>query len=215
MATVALVDDHVLLRKGLASLIEDLDHEVIHQADNGKAFIEMLKEGPLPDVVLLDINMPVMDGYQTAQWLKENHPGIKVLALSMNDDEHSMIRMVKNGARGYVLKDCEPSELRTAIHALMTKDYYHSEMVTARLIHSLAHLEDDGNTTKQLMGLNDKEIQFLKLACSEMTYKEIADQMHLSPRTIDGYRDGLFEKLGIKSRVGLVLFAIKNGIVTV
>lgn len=215
MATVALVDDHVLLRKGLASLLEDLDHQVVHQADNGRDFIEKLAAGPLPEVVLLDINMPVMDGYQTAQWLKEHHPDIKVLALSMNDDEHAMIRMLKNGARGYVLKDCEPAELRTAIHALMTKGYYHSEMVTARLIHSLSQMDEESSSTKQLLGLSDKEIQFLKLACTEMTYKEIADQMGLSPRTIDGYRDGLFEKLGIKSRVGLVLFAIKNGVVTV
>jgi two-component system, NarL family, invasion response regulator UvrY len=215
MATVALVDDHVLLRKGLASLLEDLDHQVVHQADNGKDFIEKLSAGSLPQVVLLDINMPVMDGYQTAQWLKEHHPDIKVLALSMNDDEHAMIRMLKNGARGYVLKDCEPSELRTAIHALMTKGYYHSELVTARLIHSLSQMDEEGSSTKQLLGLSDKEILFLKLACTEMTYKEIADQMGLSPRTIDGYRDGLFEKLGIKSRVGLVLFAIKNGVVTI
>ena len=215
MATVALVDDHVLLRKGLASLLEDLDHQVVHQADNGKDFTEKLSAGPLPEVVLLDINMPVMDGYQTAQWLKQHHPDIKVLALSMNDDEHAMIRMLKNGARGYVLKDCEPAELRTAIHALMTKGYYHSELVTARLIHSLSQMDDEGSSTKQLLGLNEKEILFLKLACTEMTYKEIADQMGLSPRTIDGYRDGLFEKLGIKSRVGLVLFAIKNGVVTV
>ena len=215
MATVALVDDHVLLRKGLASLLEDLDHEVVCQADNGREFIEKLKTATQPEVVLLDINMPVMDGYQTAQWLKEHHPDIRVLALSMNDDEHAMIRMLKNGARGYVLKDCEPQELRTAIHALMTKGYYHSEMVTARLIHSLAHMDDEGSNTRQVMGLNDKEILFLKLACTEMTYKEIADQMGLSPRTIDGYRDGLFDKLGLKSRVGLVLFAIKNGIVTV
>ena len=215
MATVALVDDHVLLRKGLASLLEDLDHQVVHQADNGKDIIEKLSAGPLPQVVLLDINMPVMDGYQTAQWLKQHHPDIKVLALSMNDDEHAMIRMLKNGARGYVLKDCEPTELRTAIQALMTKGYYHSELVTARLIHSLSQMDDESSSTKQLLGLNDKEILFLKLACTEMTYKEIADQMGLSPRTIDGYRDGLFEKLGIKSRVGLVLFAIKNGVVTV
>ena len=124
MAKVALVDDHVLLRKGLASLLEDLDHEVVYQADNGKDFMDKVGTAPLPDVVLLDINMPVMDGYQTAQWLKEHHPEVKVLALSMNDDEHAMIRMLKNGARGYVLKDCEPQELRTAIHALMTKGYY-------------------------------------------------------------------------------------------
>jgi two-component system, NarL family, invasion response regulator UvrY len=118
------------------------------------------------------------------------------------------------GARGYILKDSEPSELRSALDAVINKGYYYSELVTGKLIHSINHADDEGangNSAK----LNEREIEFLKLACSEMTYKEIASQMHLSPRTIDGYRDALFEKLDIKTRTGLAIYAIKNGLVNI
>lgn len=214
--TIALADDHVLLRKGLANLLQDFDYEVLFEADNGLEFITQMKKHPPPMVVLMDINMPEMDGYETTLWLKKNHPQVKVLALSMYDDEHSIIRMIKNGAKGYLLKDCDPVELKLAIHSLITKDYYHSELVTGKLIHTLNKYEGDtpGNM-KDILKLNEKEIMFLKLACTEMTYKEIADQMCLSPRTIDGYRNELFERFNIKSRVGLVIFAIKQKFITV
>jgi len=211
--TIALADDHVLLRKGLADLVAKQGYTVLFQADNGEEFLEKLKSQPDPDIVLLDINMPKKDGYETALWLKRNKPGIKVLALSMYDDENAIIRMLKNGARGYILKDAEPAELKAAIESVLVKGFHYSEMVTGKLIHTIHTMEDDNNDVRNTLGLNEKEITFLKLAATEMTYKEIAEQMHLSPRTIDGYRDELFEKLNIKSRVGLVLFAIKNGIV--
>jgi two-component system invasion response regulator UvrY len=211
--TIALADDHVLLRKGLADLVSNQGYTVLFQADNGEEFLEKLKTNPDPDVVLLDINMPKKDGYDTALWLKRNKPDIKVLALSMYDDENAIIRMLKNGARGYILKDAEPADLKAAIESLLTKGFHYSEMVTGKLIHTINVMGETGNEIKNTLGLNEKEITFLKLAATELTYKEIAEQMHLSPRTIDGYRDELFEKLNIKSRVGLVLFAIKNGIV--
>src|ERR1700730_1306929 len=128
-ANIVLVDDHVLLRNGLANLIKSLGYGVLFEADNGMDFIRKLKPKFLPDVVLLDINMPQMDGYETAVWSKQNHPEIKVLALSMYDDESPIIRMLKNGARGYILKDTDPSELKAAIEALLTKGFYYSEMV--------------------------------------------------------------------------------------
>lgn len=213
--TIALADDHVLLRKGLADLVSNQGYTVLFQADNGEEFIEKLKVNPDPDVVLLDINMPKKDGYETALWLKRNKPGIKILALSMYDDENAIIRMLKNGAKGYILKDTEPAELRAAIEAILTKGFYYSEMVTGRLIHTINTMDDDDSSIKNVTGLNDRETEFLKLAATEMTYKEIAEKMNLSPRTIDGYRDALFEKLNLKSRVGIVLFAIKNGIVKI
>ncbi|MBN8876576.1 MAG: response regulator transcription factor [Sphingobacteriales bacterium] len=212
---VALVDDHVLLRKGLAALVNSFDDfTVVFEADNGQDMQQKIKTDNLPDLVLLDINMPKMDGYASAQWLKQTYPLVKIMALSMYDNENAVIRMFKAGARGYILKDCEPPELKTALLSVIEKGYFYSELVTGKLIHSINKLEEDADI-RNIVQLNDKEIQFLKLACTELTYKEIAEQMYLSPRTIDGYRDALFEKLQIKTRVGLVMYAIKNGFVQV
>lgn len=215
MATIALADDHVLLRNGLASLIKNFGHEVLFEANNGEDLIKLIQEGKKPDLVLMDINMPVKDGYETSAWLKKNYPEIKILALSMLDDENAIIRMIKNGARGYILKESEPAELRAAINAVLQKGFYYSEMVTGRLVHSISGSDVESNNSQLIMQLTDREIDFLKLACTEMTYKEIAAEMHLSPRTIDGYRDALFLKLDIKTRTGLVIYAIKNGIVKI
>jgi two-component system, NarL family, invasion response regulator UvrY len=211
---VALVDDHVLLRKGLAELIRNIGYEVLFEADNGIDFQQKIKKDNAPDLVMLDINMPEMDGFATAQWIKQNYPLVKTMALSMYDNENSIIRMFKAGARGYILKDSEPSELKAALDSILTKGFYYSELVTGKLIHSINKMDDDGDV-RSLVHLNAREIDFLKYACTEMTYKEIADKMFLSPRTIDGYRDDLFEKLNLKTRVGLVMYAIKNGIVQV
>jgi len=212
---VALADDHVLLRNGLAGLVTNLGYEVKFECSNGKELISKLDKNDLPDVILMDINMPEMDGYDATLWLKNNYPLVHVLALSMYDDENAIIRMLKNGAKGYIMKDSDPLELKHAIDDVMTKGVHYSELVTGRLLHSIYKVDEPGNGTKQMLDLNDRELEFLKLASTEMTYKEIAEQMHLSPRTIDGYRDALFEKLNIKNRVGLVLFAIKQNIVQV
>lgn len=211
---VALVDDHVLLRNGLANLISSFEkYEVLFEANNGKDFLARLRATDLPDIVLLDINMPEMDGYDTSLWLKKNHPQIKVLALSMYDNEASIIRMLKNGAKGYILKDIDPLEFKGALDSLVRKGFYYSDLVTGKLIHAVNNFEELENGGKTVSHLNERELEFLKLACTEMTYKEIADKMYVSPRTVDGYRDSLFEKLNCKTRVGLVMFAIKNGIV--
>jgi len=216
MTMIALADDHTVMRNGLATLLKGLGYSILFEADNGKDFINKINKDNLPDVALLDINMPVMDGYDTAAWLKENFPDVRVLALSMYDDEAAIIRMLKNGARGYVLKDSNIADVRIAIESVMTKGYYHSELVTGKLIHSINHLDAPGHSSiKELLKLNDKEIEFLKLTCTEMSYKEIAEQMFLSPRTVEGYRDVLFEKLGVRTRIGLAMFAVKNGIVPV
>ncbi|HRH59311.1 MAG TPA: response regulator transcription factor [Chitinophagaceae bacterium] len=210
---VALADDHALIRNGLAGLINSFDgFKVIFQAGNGNEFIDALKTNPLPDVVLMDINMPKKDGYETTLWLKNNHPSVLVLALSMYDNESAIIRMLKCGARGYILKDAEPSDLKRALTDITTKGFYLNEMVTGHLIHTMQKMDSDAET-KTTLHLTDKEIDFLKLICTELTYKEIADRMNLSPRTVDGYRDNLFDRLNVKTRVGLVLYAIKNNIV--
>lgn len=215
--TIAIADDHVLLRNGLANLLKETGYNILFQADNGVQFIEKLKSNPQPQVVLMDINMPLMDGYATTLWLKNHHPSVKVLVLSMLDDETSIIRMFKNGAKGYILKDCHPDELETAIQSLLEKGFYHSEMISGKLIHAINHLgeENQPNQHEEAVVLNEREIEFLRWACTELSYKEIADKMALSPRTVDGYRDHLQEKLDCKGRMGLALWAIKNGIVII
>jgi len=205
---VVLVDDHILLRNGLRGLIDSFDNcTVLFEANNGKDFISKLKAEEIPDIVLMDINMPEMDGYETTLWIKNNHPEIKVLALSMYDNENAIIRMLRAGVKGYILKDCDPSELKYAINSIIASGFYYTENVTGKLISIVSKKDNDDE-------LNEREIAFLKLVCSELTYKEIADKMYKGARTIDGYRDALFEKLNVKTRVGLVLYAIKNGIVS-
>lgn len=213
MITVALVDDHVMLRNGLAILLAGIGFDVLFEANNGEECAGYIKAGRIPQVILMDINMPVKDGFETTLWIKQNFPEIKVLALTMVDDDNAVIRMLKNGAIGYLLKESGPVELKAAIHAAAEKGFYYSEMVTGRLVHSIRGGDEGNNNSSLTLHLTGKEIEFLKLACSELTYKEIADKMNVSPRTIDSYRDHLFEKLELKTRTGLALYAIKSGIV--
>jgi two-component system invasion response regulator UvrY len=213
MANLVLIDDHVLLRNGLAALLKNYGYGVLFEANNGKDFIEKLKPRFLPDIVLLDINMPEMDGYETARWIKINYPKIKILALSMYDNENAIIRMLRNGAKGYILKDSDPIELKIAIDALMKKGYYHSELVSGKLIQAVNGFDDSSIGSKNLAQLTEREIELLKYICTELTYKEISEKMGLGYRTVDSCRDLLFEKANVKTRVGLAIYAIKNGIV--
>ncbi len=214
---VVLVEDHTLLRKGLASMVNGFqDYEVLFEVGNGQELIKMIDPGKLPNLVLMDVNMPEMDGYATTSWLKRHFPDVRTLALSMYDTENAIIRMFKAGVRGYIMKYCDPADLKQAMDALMQKGYYYSEMITGRLIHTINRYDDElDESPNPLSVLNDRELEFLRYACTELTYKEIASKMYLSPRTIDGYRDTLFDKLHLRTRVGLVTFAIRNGIVTV
>jgi two-component system invasion response regulator UvrY len=211
---LAVVDDHTLFRDGLTELINKFDeYEVIIEADNGNDFISQLGKGA-PEIVLLDINMKKMDGFETAAWIKEHRPEIKILVLSMYENENAIITMLKYGARGYLLKDIRKKELHEALNTLVSNGYYYTGLVTGRLVHIINNIDEAGpNQYKRNDSMSLKEIEFLKLVCTELTYKEIAEKMYLSPHTIDGYRDSLFEKLNIKSRVGLAIYAIKNKIV--
>ena len=208
------MDDHVLLRSGLASLIRGFgEYEVVFEACDGKDLIRQLKNSRRPDVILLDINMPEMDGYETACWLRRNYPEIKVLALSMYDTDSSIVRMLKNGVKGYIVKDIDAGELRLALDTVIDKGFYYTDMVTGKLIHTISNLDEPELRVRRILSLNERELEFMKMVCTEWTYKEIADRMYLSPRTIDGYRDALFEKLNVRTRVGLAMYAVRNGIV--
>jgi len=205
---IALVDDHVILRKSLAVLIELLqDFEIVLEAGNGVELISELKTKPIPDIILLDITMPVMDGVETARWLKQNYPDAKVLALSMIKNDFIIIRMLKNGARGYILKDCEPGELKAALHQVYEKGFYYNELIQPKM------KPKEGQEEESKIMFTEPELSFIRWACTEKSQKQIADEMQLSPRTVDGYRDSLFKKLNVNTRLGIALYAIKNGLV--
>jgi two-component system invasion response regulator UvrY len=215
MATIGLVEDHIILRQGLSALLNALGHRLLFEADNGLDCMDKLNQlSILPDIIIMDITMPEMDGFEATALIREYYPNIRVLALSMIDDEIAVIRMVRNGARGYILKNCKLQELNDAIHSLTTHGYYHSDLLSSRLIHAINHY-DDKNDVKNVLSLSERELMFLKLASTEMTYKEIADVMHISPRTVDNYRENLFQKLSLKSRVGLVIYAVRTKIVNI
>lgn len=211
---IALADDHTLFRKGMISLIQMVNnsHEILFEADNGIDVQHKIDPLSLPDIMLIDVNMPVMDGYATVEWLKLHHPSVKVLVVSMIQDEESIMRMIKLGVKGYLSKDVEPEELKNAIAAITSKGFYYTDYITGKLVHSLQQ-EEACAQKDALIPLNAKEKEFIKMACSEFTYAEIAQRMNLSPKTIDGYRLSVFEKLGVKSRVGLAIYALRNGMV--
>jgi DNA-binding NarL/FixJ family response regulator len=204
--SVAIVDDQLLFANVLEKLINTFENfHVLYHVKDGEEFLEKLKEKKnIPDIALIDINMPVMNGIETMKWLHVHHPGIKVLALTMDDDEETIVRMLKSGAKSYLFKDINPSVLHDSLKEVVAKGFYYTDKITNILLGSL-HREDEPEVT-----LKKREIEFLKHICSEKTYKEIASDMYLSPKTIDGYREALFEKLKKKSRVGLAIYAIKN-----
>ena len=206
---IAIVDDHKMLSGAIEKMLSiNKKYKVINTSSNGEEFIEALEDESVnPDVVLMDVNMPVKNGVETTQYLKDHFSAIKVIALTMEDDEKTIIAMLKAGARGYLLKEMSPKILFEAIDTVHDKGVFYTDTVTQCLL----NIRTEEKVVKDCVEeLKEREKEFIKLACSEMTYKEIADVMFLSPKTIDGYRDSVFIKLDVKSRVGLVLFAIKH-----
>lgn len=208
---VAIVDDHVLFTGALSEMVNQLErYNVLFRAGNGKDFIEKIQneQNKLPHIVLLDLNMPLMDGFETLTWIRNKKMDTKVLILSMNDDEQGIVRSLRLGANGYLLKNVSPSILEEAMDEIMRDGFYHNEIVSNALLHSMKR---KANTVVD--DLKRNELIFLRFACTDRTYKEIADEMNLSHKTVDGYRKNLFEKLNVKSRIGLVLFAMQHKLI--
>ena len=209
---IAIVDDHKLVSKALENMISfNPNFEVMMTCYNGQDFIDELKAMKKhPDVVLMDINMPIKNGIETTAELSRKFPDLKVIALTMEDNESTIIRMLTAGAKGYLLKDMSPDILFDAINIVHEKGIFYTDLVTQSLLKIKSEEKIMGEINETL---KDREMEFIKLACSELTYKDIAEEMCLSPRTIDGYRDSVFVKLNVKTRVGIVLFAIKHNII--
>lgn len=207
---IIIVDDHMLFSQALHSLIGKFDEfNVIKVLNDGSEVVDYFKaNNPKPDIILMDIQMPIMNGIETTNWLKNNFPEIKVLALSMECEEATILAMLRAGAKGYLLKDIHPSVLNHAINELYSNGFYYTENVTNTLLNA-----NTNSNIKNNIVLKDRELEFLKLTCSELTYKQIAEKMFLSPKTVENYREALFEKLEAKTRIGLVLYAIKHKIV--
>jgi len=207
---IAVVEDVLILRRGICQLLAgNPAFRIELEAGNGRELTDRLREGGVTvDICLLDINMPEMDGHATIRVLKQEWPEIKVLVLSIYNDDYNIISMLRNGASGYVLKTCTPEELRHALEEVYERGFYHSDLVHGHLLHLLDQKKNGG-----VAELTEKDHQFLSYCCSELTYKEIAEKMRLSPRTVEGYRDALCEKLSVKSRTGLVMYALRIGVV--
>jgi two-component system invasion response regulator UvrY len=220
---LAVVDDHRLFRKGLISLINLVDEEnylVLYEAEHGKDLINKIDKKALPDIVIMDIDMREMDGFETVAWLQEHYPEIRILVVSMIEKEEAIVRMLRLGVKGYLSKDIEPEDIHAALKAIVNKGYYYTDFITGKLIHSIQneHKRDIEGTNSSASDdiwhkLTQREREFIKLACSELTYQEIAAKMFLSPKTVDNYRESLFEKFKVKNRVGLVLYALRNDLV--
>lgn len=209
MYKLAIVDDHAMLRKALASVLESESWQVLFQAANGEDFINMMRQATaIPDVVLLDILMPVKNGFETCSWLHESFPQVKIIALTMNDDELSVLQMLQSGASGYISKNADISELKRAVKCVMKNELYYEEShISKKMVQAVLNDTD----TIIAKTLTKRELEFLKYNCSDLSYKEIAAKMHLSPRTVENYRDALFQKFDVKSRLGLALLSIKKG----
>jgi DNA-binding NarL/FixJ family response regulator len=209
--TIVIVDDHILIAKALRGIIANFEQfEVLYECENGHEMIDKFSnKSSIPNIVLLDISMPVMNGFETAKWIKENHPEVLIMALSMQDDDQSVIQMVKNGAKGYLLKNTHPADLEKALIGLANNGFYYPEWAASKVFASIGSLRKNEN--EDVIHITDREKEFLKYSVTEMSYKEIAEKMCCSPRTIESYRDNLFEKLELKTRVGLAVYALKNG----
>lgn len=211
---LAIIDDHNLFRKGLIKLInlgdKDSKYAILFEATNGIELKEKLDKRILPDIILMDIDMPDMDGFEAVEWLKKYFPTINILVVSMFETEESILKMLRLGVKGYLSKDIEVEDMHLALEAISNKGFYYSDTVTEVMANEMQN-KYNGNTSIDKLSENEKK--FLALACTEMTYVQIAERMYLSPKTIEGYRDGLCKKLHLTTRVGLALFAVKSGLV--
>jgi DNA-binding NarL/FixJ family response regulator len=211
MTQIALIDDHQIFCDSLTSLINDFEgFKVAWSAQDGNKAIRLLNQSNIPGIVLLDIQMPGMSGIEVAKWIHENKPDIKVLALTMEEDDTSVLEMLKYGVKGYLLKNISSEELLLALQQVVKYGYYYTPIITGN-IHKQVEKKFGNNN---IPDLGEREEEILKLLCTDMTYAEIAKKIFLSESTVDSYRARLFEKFAVRNRIGLVLKALNLGLVT-
>ncbi|WP_128544903.1 response regulator transcription factor [Larkinella soli] len=216
---IALADDHNLFRKGMASVLSQVpDFELVLEASNGQELIEKLTRR-LPDVVLLDLEMPVMDGIAATDYIRENHPDIKIIMLTMHDEDRFVLHLLEKGVSGYVLKDADLDEVEKAVHRVMDDGVYLNDFVSKvmhrKMTNKTTVIKTAATATlyNSKVLLSEREKEVLKLICEGMSTAEISEKIFLSPRTVEGHRLRILEKTGTKNTAGMVAYAFKNNLV--
>jgi two-component system, NarL family, invasion response regulator UvrY len=208
---IILVDDHVIVRNGLRALIEKLGaYEVIAEFDDGESFLDALPFKDTPDLVILDLSLPGMNGDTVMEMMNSRKIKVPVLVLTLNRDEDMIVKLFRYGVRGYLGKDCSADTMRTAMQEIFRCGYYHNEFLAMSLESDSSHKKSDQEII--LSKLTIREREFLWFVCheKEYTYEQIANNMNVTHRTVDGYRENIFQKFGIRSKTGLVLFVLKH-----
>ncbi|MBK6540216.1 MAG: response regulator transcription factor [Flavobacteriales bacterium] len=214
MIKLALADDQVMFRRGLVMLLRDMpDAQVVFECSNGEELLTGLK-GNAIDIVLLDLEMPVLNGMDTMKRLRAEHPDVKVIVLSMHGEEKFIVHLMELGANGYVLKTAEPDEIENAVRSVSTSGYHFSEMVSRVMLHGLVKKEKIKPTFSDVEPLTERELDVLRLICQELTTTEIAGKLFLSPRTVEGYRNNILQKIGARNTAGIVVYAMSKGLYT-
>lgn len=210
---IAVVDDHSLFRKGMISILQQVnDFEVVMEATNGQEFLDKLPTQAI-DVVLMDLQMPVLDGIKTTEIVRAKYPETKVLILSMHDEDQFVLHLMEIGANGYLLKDTDPEEVEKAIRKVYETDIYFSDFVSKIMLRKMNRkTQQENKIFNYKTDLSERELQVLKYICEGLTTAEIGDIVALSPRTVEGHRLRMMEKLGLKNTAGLVAFAIRNNL---
>lgn len=209
-----IADDHKIFRKGVVFSLSDYPElTLVGEAENGNQIIKLLA-GTTPDVILMDLKMPEMDGIEATQYIHQHYPDIKVLVLSMYDDEKFIVHLMENGAAGYLLKNSEPDEIKNAILGAVMNGYYFTDLVNRAMLKKIVTHKHFKPTFKNEIQLTDRELEVLHLICEEHTAPEIAKMVYLSPRTVEGIRGKLIEKIGVKNTAGLVMYAVRNGLIS-
>lgn len=210
---IYIADDHTLFRKAMMNLLKTFEGvAVVKDAENGKELISLIKTEQ-PDVAIIDLQMPVMDGAEACEKIIEHYPEVKLIVLTMHDSDKYVLHMIEMGVHAFLLKNTEPDELEKAINSIIEKDFYHNDLVAAALRKGMREKKSGERPSFKAHELTEREIEILTLICQELTIKEIGDRLSISENTARNHRVNIMEKIGVKNAVGLVKYAYETGLI--